>query len=65
MAAIVEAPSPVSLELEAMPADQYPVGTQVPITVLEGEKETVIQVEVGDNLRTCLLDNGFEVYVSP
>lgn len=45
-------------------SDAFPLGTLVPLTVVEGEKETSIQVKVGDNLRSSLLDGGFEVYVS-
>jgi ferredoxin len=68
MAAIMDAPSPVNLELEPFSnddaSDDYPLGTIVPITVLEGDKETVVEMRVGDNLRLSLLENGFQVYRS-
>jgi ferredoxin len=66
MAAIIVSPSPVNFELEPMPKEEasqmYPIGTVVPITVVEGDKETILEVKVGDNLRLSLLENGFEVY---
>ena len=64
--AILDAPSPVTLELEPImnygSSDSFRLGTIVNITVLEGDKETVVEMKVGDNLRSCLLDGGFEVY---
>mmetsp|Transcript_108409 Transcript_108409/g.313244 ORF Transcript_108409/g.313244 Transcript_108409/m.313244 type:complete len:248 (-) Transcript_108409:57-800(-) len=70
MDTIIEAPNPVNLEFKAMneeeaeseAEDMYPVGTVVPITVLDGDSERVIEVKVGDNLRKSLLENNFEVY---
>jgi len=66
MAAILVAPSLVTLELEPMAnygsSDSFPIGTIVNVTVLEGDKETVVEMIVGDNLRLSLLGGGFEVY---
>ena len=66
MAAIFGAPSLVTLELEPMTnyqsSNTFPLGTVVNVTVLEGDKETVVEMKVGDNLRLSLLEGGFEVY---
>lgn len=69
MTAIISAPSPVALELQPMDAvkmsgvtEQFKIGTLVSITVLEGDKETVVEAKVGDNLRSVLLENKVEVY---
>jgi len=66
MAAIVDAPSPITLQLEPMAegeaSNPYSIGEVVRLTVLEGENETVVDMKVGDNLRLSLLESGFEVY---
>jgi len=69
MTAIISAPSPVALELQPVDAvkmsgvtEQFKIGTLVSITVLEGDKETVVEAKVGDNLRSVLLENKVEVY---
>jgi hypothetical protein len=67
---LVEAPTPVTLELKAAdfveeisPAvEQFSVGSLVSIKVLDGDEETVVEAKVGDNLRKVLLENNFEVY---
>jgi ferredoxin len=38
------------------------VSDTVPVTVVDGETETTIQVERGRTLRDALLEHGFEVY---
>ena len=72
MGAIIDAPSPVTLELQSVDdnaemtkeaPEQYPVGTVVSIKVLdERGDETVVEARVGDNLRFVLLQNNIEVY---
>ena len=68
MAEILGAPSLVTLELEPLAdygsSDTFPIGTVVNVTVLEGDKETVVEMKVGDNLRISLLGGGFQVYRS-
>ncbi len=69
MTAIIDAPSPVMLMLQAPSEiaeppmlDKFPLGSLVAITVLNGDKSTVINATVGENLRGVLLDNNIEVY---
>lgn len=67
MEKLIEAPSPVTLELSSSEAEtteeeDYAIGTPVTITVLEDGKETAIDAKVGDNLRKVLLENNVEVY---
>jgi ferredoxin len=67
---LINAPSPVALELSSPAAEttteevapQFELGTPVTITVLEDGKETPIEAKVGDNLRMVLLENNIEVY---
>ena len=65
---LINAPSPVSLELlsneESGNAEpDFAVGTPVTITVLEDDgKEIPVEAKVGDNLRQVLLENNVEVY---
>lgn len=66
---LINAPSPVSLDLVSVSATEspdtepkYEVGTPVAITVLENGKEIVLDAKVGDNLRRTLLENNVEVY---
>lgn len=68
MEAIINAPSPVLLmfkdrsDTPSKPTIKFPVGSSVSITVLDGDKETVIDAKVGENLRAVLLANDVEVY---
>lgn len=69
MSALIDAPSPVTLELMPIDAaeiaaatERFQIGSLVAITVLDGDEETVIEAKVGDNLRAALLENKIEVY---
>ncbi len=68
MSNIIDAPSPVLMEVEVddiQPAgpDPFPIGTAVTINVIQSDKPTLaIQAKVGDNLRQVLLDNNVELY---
>lgn len=69
MEAIIEAPSPLTIEFEVqggVPAEEarlFDVGTLVTINVIqEGKPDLAIEAKVGDNLRQTLLDNNVEVY---
>jgi ferredoxin len=67
MEKLINAPSPVSLQLAAQEEMEeteplFEVGTDVTINVLENGKENAINAKVGDNLRTVLLENNIEVY---
>jgi len=65
---LIEAPSPVALELVLKeksdePEDPFPVGTPVAVIVQrEGEADLTIDTKVGENLRQTLLDHQVEVY---
>lgn len=69
---IINAPSPVDLELVVTAAesgssdssnDEFEVGTPVTVTVQrESGPDLAIETEVGENLRSVLLDNEVEVY---
>ena len=77
MEKIIEAPETVDLEFRnvvvnssvstktaAIEEDAYPLGTPVQITMhqYDGEDLWMYPAKVGDNLRTVLQQNGFEVY---
>lgn len=67
MEKLIDAPSPVSIELTSGESEEgvkpeFEVGTAVKIAVLEDGKETVLDAKVGDNLRKLLLENNIEVY---
>jgi len=61
MEQIIDAPSPVKLEVK-LPSE-YSIGTSVTVTVMQDSKPNVdIECVVGDNLRTTLLANNIELY---
>lgn len=63
MEKIIDAPSPLTIELEMEPEPMFEIGTPVTVNVIqEGEPDKAIEAKVGDNLRQTLLDNNVEVY---
>lgn len=69
MEKIIDAPSPVNLELLVesgsieSSTDEFEVGTPVTVTVQrDGEPDLAIETKVEENLRGVLLDNDVEVY---
>jgi len=40
------------------------MGETVPVTVVDGDEETTVDVERGETLRDALLERGFDVYGS-
>lgn len=69
MSAIIDAPSVVTMKFQTAsdfrlsePESQFPVGTKVVITVIDGDSEKVLEGKVGENLRSTLLRNNIEIY---
>lgn len=64
MEKIIDAPSPVTIDFEAIPSEVVlPIGTRVTLIIQqEGKADLPIDAKVGDNLRKTLLDNNVELY---
>lgn len=64
MAAIIDAPEMVELTFVVVPKSTYNEGDIISVIAQqEGKEDIKINAKVGENLRSVLLENGFEVYI--